>query len=180
MPERALHCPVRPSDKSVTFTKTTTSLEQWWDDSIWRKTKWSERNLSSATFVRHKHHVDWPGIEAGSPRWEAVNYSLEPWHGLPRCWNSCKCKGFSSYLVEKSIRFNYRSEPQKSAYKKGTLVCRRSQRIPMHVWLQDSLIMKLRDGAGNRIIVTRQTALNVFTSTLPRWNNCTEPALLSG
>jgi hypothetical protein len=80
----------------------------------------------------------------------------------------CKCKGFSSYLVENTIRFNYRSEPQKAAYKKGTLVYRRPHRHPIRVWLQDSLIMKLRDGAGNRIIVTQQTVLNVFTSTLSR------------
>jgi hypothetical protein len=69
----ALHCPARPSDKSTSRTKMATSVEQWWGDSIRRKTKWSERNLSSATFVRHKHHVDWPGIEPGSPRWQAGN-----------------------------------------------------------------------------------------------------------
>jgi hypothetical protein len=174
------NAPWCPSDKSINTTKMTPSVEQWWVDSTWRKTKWSERNLSSATFVRHKHHMDWPGIEPGSPRWEVGEYPPEPWHGLSLCWNSCECKGFSLYLVENTIRFNYRSELQKGTYKMGTLVCRLSRRYPLRVWLQDSLIMKLRDGAGNRIIVTQQTALNVFTSTLSRWNNCTEPALLSG
>ena len=80
MSERALHCPVCPSDKNISTTMMTPSVEQWWDDSIWRETKWSERNLSSATFVRHKHHMDWPGIEPGSPRWEAGDYPPEPWH----------------------------------------------------------------------------------------------------
>ena len=106
MSERALHCPVCPSDKNISTTMMTPSVEQWWDDSIWRETKWSERNLSSATFVRHKHHMDWPGIEPGSPRWEAGDYPPEPWHGLSLCWNSCECKGFSLYLVENTIRFN--------------------------------------------------------------------------
>jgi hypothetical protein len=38
--------------------------------------------LSHCHFVHHKPHVDWPGCEAGSPRWEAGDYAPEPWQDL--------------------------------------------------------------------------------------------------
>lgn len=40
----------------------------------------SERNLSH-TILSHTHHVDWSGIEKGSPRWEVRAWPPNLWHG---------------------------------------------------------------------------------------------------
>jgi hypothetical protein len=41
---------------------------QWIDRG---KPKYSGKNRSQCNFVHHKSHMDWHGIESGSPRWEA-------------------------------------------------------------------------------------------------------------
>jgi hypothetical protein len=42
---------------------------EWYIDRV--KPKNSEKNLSQCHFVHHKSHMDWPGREPGSSRWEA-------------------------------------------------------------------------------------------------------------
>jgi hypothetical protein len=38
--------------------------------------------LLQCHFVNHKSLMNWPGLEAGPPKWEAGDYSPELWHGL--------------------------------------------------------------------------------------------------
>jgi hypothetical protein len=46
-------------------------MEHRWNEIDKGKPKYSEKTLSQCHFVRHKSHMDWPGIEPGSPLWEA-------------------------------------------------------------------------------------------------------------
>jgi len=39
-----------------------------YNDTVRRKQKYSEKNLSQYYFVHNKYHMDWPGIEAGPRR----------------------------------------------------------------------------------------------------------------
>jgi hypothetical protein len=46
-------------------------MEHWWNEIDRGKPKYSEKNLSQCHSVRHKSHMDCPGIEPGPPPWEA-------------------------------------------------------------------------------------------------------------
>jgi hypothetical protein len=46
-------------------------MEHRWNEIDTGKPKYLEKNLSQYHFVHHKFHMDWPRIEAGSPRSEA-------------------------------------------------------------------------------------------------------------
>jgi len=52
------------------------AVEHWWNGSDRGKLKYWERNLSQWHFVQHKSHIDWLGIEPGSPWWESTTGSL--------------------------------------------------------------------------------------------------------
>jgi hypothetical protein len=41
--------------------------------------KYSERNLPQNQFIYHKSHIDCPGIEPESPRWEAGTVAVPQW-----------------------------------------------------------------------------------------------------
>jgi hypothetical protein len=46
-------------------------MEHRWNEIDRGKLKNSGKNLSQYHFVHHKSHMDCPGIEPGSPPWEA-------------------------------------------------------------------------------------------------------------
>jgi hypothetical protein len=46
-------------------------MEHWWNDTDRGKLKYWERDFSQCHFVRFKFHMDWLGIEPGSPGCEA-------------------------------------------------------------------------------------------------------------
>jgi hypothetical protein len=46
-------------------------MQNWWHEIDRGKPKYLVKKLSQCHFVHHKSHVDRPGIETGSPRWEA-------------------------------------------------------------------------------------------------------------
>jgi hypothetical protein len=53
------------------------SMEHWKNNTDIIKQKYSERNLSQCHCVRHKPHIDWPGIEPWTQQWG--DYLREPW-----------------------------------------------------------------------------------------------------
>jgi len=57
-------------------------MEQWRNDTYRVKPKHSYRNLSECHLVQHKSHRDWPGIESGSPRCQAVDGQPESRYDL--------------------------------------------------------------------------------------------------
>jgi hypothetical protein len=46
-------------------------MEHLWNETDRGKSKYSGKNLTQYHFVHHKSHMDWHGIEAGDPLWEA-------------------------------------------------------------------------------------------------------------
>jgi len=47
------------------------NMGHWWNDTDREKTEvLGEKTFGRATFVHHKTHTAWPGIEHGSPRLE--------------------------------------------------------------------------------------------------------------
>jgi hypothetical protein len=48
-------------------------MEYRWNETDKEKQKYSRKNLSQCHFVHHKSRMDWPGIEPGPPRWEAID-----------------------------------------------------------------------------------------------------------
>jgi hypothetical protein len=61
--------PTYPSNNGSIKMKT--SMEHWWNDTDRGKPKYREKNLSHCHCVHHISHMDWPGIERGTPWWEA-------------------------------------------------------------------------------------------------------------
>jgi len=53
------------------------SMEHWWNDTVRGKPKNSEKNLSQCQIVHHKSHMDWSGIDPGTPSREASGHT--PW-----------------------------------------------------------------------------------------------------
>jgi hypothetical protein len=49
------------------------NMERWRNDTDKTKPTYSEKNLPHCHYVDDKPHVDWPKIERGAPREEAVN-----------------------------------------------------------------------------------------------------------
>jgi hypothetical protein len=45
--------------------------ERRWNDTDKGKPKNSEKNPSQYHFVHYKSHMDWPGRESGTPRWDS-------------------------------------------------------------------------------------------------------------
>jgi len=68
-----------PSDKSSMQM----SMCHRWKDNDSGRTHYMERNLSRCHSVHHKSHMDWPGIEIASLRWDPINPRLpacsRPW-----------------------------------------------------------------------------------------------------
>jgi len=59
-------------------------MKHYWNDTDRGKLKHSEKPCHSATFVHHRSHVYWPGIQLGPPRSEVGDNHLS--HGsLQRC-----------------------------------------------------------------------------------------------
>jgi hypothetical protein len=52
-------------------------MKQWLNLGHREKPKFSEKNLSQCHFWGHKSHMDWSGIEPGSPWRETGNYQPE-------------------------------------------------------------------------------------------------------
>jgi hypothetical protein len=46
-------------------------MEDRWNELDRGKPKYSGKNMSQCHFVYYKSHINRPGIEPGSPRWEA-------------------------------------------------------------------------------------------------------------
>jgi len=57
------------------------SVEHWWNDTDRGQLKVGEENLSHGQSVRHKSHLEWPGIESGSPWREADELRPDSWCG---------------------------------------------------------------------------------------------------
>jgi len=49
------------------------NMERWRNNTDKTKPTYSEKNLPHCRFVDHKPHVDWPEIEPGAPREEALD-----------------------------------------------------------------------------------------------------------
>jgi hypothetical protein len=49
-------------------------MEHWWSDTVKRKVKYLEENLSEFQFVHNKSHVDWLGIEPRDLHKESDDY----------------------------------------------------------------------------------------------------------
>lgn len=50
------------------------NMEHWWSDTVKRKVKYLEENLSEFQFVHNKSHVDWLGIEPRDLHKESDDY----------------------------------------------------------------------------------------------------------
>jgi len=77
-------------------------MERWRDVVDTANLQCSEKNLFHCHSVEHKSHVEWPGIETGSLRWEEDEY-LCPWHEQERYRYSV----FFSYTVFADIETTY-------------------------------------------------------------------------
>jgi len=52
-------------------------MKQWLNHGDKDEPKYLEKNLSQCHFLLHESHMDWSGIEPGSPRGETGNYPPE-------------------------------------------------------------------------------------------------------
>jgi hypothetical protein len=72
----ALRLIVQPCDQDDSFFSYFRVMEHRWNETDRGKPKYSRKNLSQCHFVRHKSHMDLPGIETVPPRWEAGDWAM--------------------------------------------------------------------------------------------------------
>jgi hypothetical protein len=69
-------------------------MEHWWNDTDRGQPKYPETNLAQCYFLQYKSHMDWQGIEPGTPWWQVVTmvWPCVMWRGSKFCLHTVSRK----------------------------------------------------------------------------------------